>query len=201
MEKIIEYLLSIPEVDFVKSICILVITSCSGLIPNNNDISLAAAGLITQLKKMSPFYISIMATISWMIGETIMFLIGKYFGRKIFNFKFIVRKMTIERQKRITQMMNENPFALIVMIRLTPVLRACSILTVGSLGLSHFNFFSKHLPLLGFYSLSIFYFFYAGGTWLKTIFADNSIWVMAIIVLLWISMMIILGKRFLKKLK
>ena len=45
------------------------------------------------------------------------------------------------------------------------------------------------------------YFFYAGGAWLKTIFADNSIFVMVIIILLWVSMMIIIGRRFLKKLK
>lgn len=201
MEQIIAYLEALPSEDFIRSICLLIFTSCSGIIPNNNDISLAAAGLITNLKNLPPIYVASAATLSWMMGETVVFLIGRLLGKKIFNFEFIKRKMNEQRQTKIAQMINENPFSLFIMIRLTPVLRACSILTMGSLGLSPLHFFTKHLPLLFFYSYLIFFVFYKGGVWVKTIFAENSIIVMGIIVLLWVTMMVMIGRNFLKKLK
>lgn len=201
MDIIISFLQEVPDDNFIKTICLLIFTSCSGLIPNNNDISLAAAGLISHLKNLSPYNVALMATLSWMTGESLVFMTGRFLGRKIFNINFIKLKMNEQRQLKITQLINENPFSLIFMIRLTPVLRACSILTMGSLGLSPFNFVSKHLPLLFVYSFCIFFFFYYGGVWLKSMFAEYSILAMAAIIILWISVMILIGKKFLAKLK
>lgn len=201
MEQIISYLQALPESDFIKSICFLIFTSCSGLIPNNNDISLAAAGLITQLKNLSPFQVASSATLSWMAGETAVFFLGRMLGQKILKLKFISKKMNEERQMKIAQMINQNPLSLFIMIRLTPVLRTCSILTIGSLGLSPLHFITKHLPLLAIYAISIFYFFYQGGQLMKNIFAENAIIVMSLIIIAWLSMMVLIGRKFIKRLK
>lgn len=200
MDQILDYLQALPEADFIKSICLLIFTSCSGLIPNNNDISLAAAGLITRFKNLSPGQVVLATTFSWMAGETIVYFLGRFLGRKALKLKFIHQKMNEERQMKISQMINQNPLSLFIMIRLTPVLRACSILTIGSLGLSPFHFFTKHLPLLAIYATSIFYFFYEGGYWVKTLFAEYSILIMISIILAWLSMMVLVGRKFIKKL-
>lgn len=200
MDQILSYLQALPEADFIKSICLLIFTSCSGLIPNNNDISLAAAGLITRFKNLSPFQMASATTLSWMAGETTVFFLGRTFGRKILKLKFISKKMNEERQIKIAHMINQNPFSLFIMIRLTPVLRACSILTIGSLGLSPLHFITKHLPLLALYAISIFYFFYYGGQLMKNIFAENAIIVMSLVIIAWLTMMVLIGRKFIKKL-
>lgn len=195
MDKILNYLQSIPDQDLIKSLCILIYSSCYGLIPNNNDISLAAAGLLAHYKMLSPFGVASLATLSWAAGESSVYLLGRLVGKKVFNLKLIKKKMPEDKQQKISNLLNKNPIQFFFIIRLTPVLRACSILTMGGLGLSPIHFFTKHIPILITYAFMIFFFFYLVGTWLQSMFTEYHLYVMGMIIIVWLSCMIMVGKK------
>jgi membrane protein DedA with SNARE-associated domain len=199
MESIIVYLqnLSLPE--FYKSLGILLYSTCTGLVPTNNDLSVAAAAFISQIKLLSPTKTALFCFMIWSLGETTSFFVGHFLGNKILKTKFLQKKLDEKKQALLKKMINDNLIQLILTIRISPVLRSYTIVSLGALGLRPKLFFSRHIPILFFHSMIVFHAFYYLGPVLKSFFSENATSVFFLITIIWLGMMILVGRNFYQK--
>lgn len=200
LEKILDYLTSIPNADFLKALGLLILSTCTGFVPNNNDLATAAAALVSQKKMLNPTSMAFFCFGVWSLGESCIFLTGKYLGTRLFKLAWVRKKITENKQMALTKMLNENLWTLIFTVRISPVFRAHTIMSLGALGLSAKNFLTKHIPVLFVHVMVIFHLFYYLGTLFKTVLADYATFFMLVIFLLWLSMVIWVGLKFKTKL-
>ncbi|MFZ4714574.1 MAG: VTT domain-containing protein [Bacteriovoracaceae bacterium] len=201
MDQILIYLQNIPSSEFYQTLGILIYTTCSGFVPNNNDLSIAAAALITNMKSLPATPTALFCFAIWSLGESTTFTIGYFLGPKLLKSKLLQKKMSEKRQADLKKMIDENLFSLIFTVRISPVLRAYTILALGALGLTPLNFFCRHIPLLFIHVMVVFHAFFYLGPILKSFFADNSTYVFIAIFIVWVSMMFYVGRKFYKKLE
>ena len=147
------------------SFALLVFLTSLGVVPNNNDLTLAAAGAFSVLKSMPPVSFIVVAFCAIAIGETGMYFLGRIAGGKILSSRFFQKRVSSERLKKIESQVNTHPAKLLLGIRVVPVLRPYFILAAGGLGLSPRRFFATHPLILGIYvSLVVTVFHFLGRT-------------------------------------
>ncbi len=165
MGAVLSYLHSLPPEQVLASFALLVFLTSLGVVPNNNDLTLAAAGAFSVLKSIPPVSFIVVAFCAIALGETGVYFLGRIAGGKILASSFFQKRVSLERLKKIEMQVNTHPAKLLLGIRIVPVLRPYFILAAGSLGLSPRRFFSAHPVILGTYvTLLVTVFHYLGRT-------------------------------------
>jgi membrane protein DedA with SNARE-associated domain len=199
MESIILYLQNLPPSEFYKSLGILLYSTCTGLVPTNNDLSVAAGAFISQIKLLSPTKTALFCFLIWSLGETTSFFVGHFLGYRILKTKLLQKKLDEKKQIMLKKMINENLVQLIFAIRISPVLRSYTIVSLGALGLTPKLFFSRHIPILFVHSMVVFHAFYYLGPVLKSFFSENATSIFLLITIAWLAIMIFVGRNFYQK--
>lgn len=200
MEELFSRIQGVPPEHLALFFGGLGLVTATGFFPNNNDLTLAGAGIVAAQTEASiwPFFFLIFCGIA--LGESMMFTIGSRLGGRALNHPFILKKLPPAKQSQLCDVLNASPTGLLIAARLSPVFRPFLILTLGGLGLRPGTFFPRYLPILFCYCLLITQAFYLGGPVIQEHFAGRGTLIFIIALVLWVSFVSMIGRRILKAL-
>jgi membrane protein DedA with SNARE-associated domain len=200
MQEAISRLQGISPQDFLSTIAVLIFLTCMGVLPNNNDLVLVAATLIAKLKMIALFPVLITIGLTWVAGETTMYLLGRWFGRRIIQWGFIQKRISAETWVKLESLINEKPLPLFLLLRITPIFRAYLMVGLGSLGMRPQVFFRLHPWILLTYVFVLGTLFYNVGDVIQDHFSAHQGWIATFVILIWMSALWMVGRRFTKRL-
>lgn len=120
-----------------------VLLACGFGLPIPEDITLIAAGILAGTGKISIAGAYIAGFVGVLAGDSLLFLIGRKYGRRVFEFpifkKFFTPKMIAKAEAKI----QENARMVCFIARFLPGLRAPVYLTSGVLGVRPIVFFMQ----------------------------------------------------------
>ncbi len=186
MENIQEFLFSYPPHQISFVIGFLVMATSTSLFPSNNDLNMVVAGSLAALGHGNIVLTTIFASIGMIIGESLVFLVGQYFGIKIYNLPFVKKLMPPERYNRIGKMVVRIPLRLILSIRFTPIIRPITYLAFGSFRPGYKLFIKYHAPVAILYCTFVITISYFLSTLITTFINDYKEWVFAALLLVWL---------------
>lgn len=200
MEELFSRIQGVPPEHLALFFGGLGLVTATGFFPNNNDLTLAGAGIVASQTEASiwPFFLLIFCGIA--LGESLMFTIGSRLGGRALNHPFILRKLPPAKQNQLCDVLNESPTGLLIAARLSPVFRPFLILTLGGLGLRPRTFFPRYLPILFIYCLMITQAFYHGRGILLVYFEGRGTLIFIIALVLWMAFVSMIGRRILRAL-
>jgi len=200
MQEAILRLQGISPQDFLSTIAVLIFLTCLGVVPNNNDLVLVAASLIAKLK-MIPLY-ALLGTIAgtWVLGETTMYLLGRWVGRKFIRWNFIQKRISPATWIRLEELINQRPAPLFLLLRITPIFRAYLMVGLGSIGMRPKVFFRYHPWILIAYVSVLGSVFYHLGEVIQVRFNEYQGWIAASVIIFWMATLWTIGRRFTKSL-
>ena len=104
---------------------------CGFGVPIPEDISILAGGIITGLGYGNVHVMCIVSFLGVLVGDLIVYSIGRFFGRKIFKTKFGKKVLKNGWYDRIIKSFNENGKIVLFIARFMPGLRTPVFLTAG----------------------------------------------------------------------
>lgn len=114
---------------------------CGMGVPIPEDITLITAGILAGQGKISFTGALIAGLIGVMIGDTILFLVGQRFGRRVFKWPMFRRFFTEERIAKAELQIKEHAKKICFTARFMPGLRAAVFLTAGIMKVPFRTFF------------------------------------------------------------
>lgn len=122
-------------------VILAILFACGIGVPIPEDITLIAAGVLASQGSISLVGGIIAGFVGVLVGDVILFFIGRKFGRKAFQWPGFRRVFTPERILTSEQKIRENAFAICFWARFAPGLRAPTYLTAGVMGVRFRTFF------------------------------------------------------------
>ncbi|MCB0385252.1 MAG: DedA family protein [Bdellovibrionales bacterium] len=119
-----------------------VLTICGLGVPIPEDITLIAAGILASMNNISLAGALIAGFIGVMIGDTILFVAGRKFGRRVFTLPLFRRVFTPERIALAEKKVLRNSKFICFTARFLPGLRSPIFLTAGIMGVRPLVFFA-----------------------------------------------------------
>jgi len=118
----------------------IVLLLCGLGLPIPEDIILVVAGLLTAQKESSFVLILMLMYLGVLLGDSFMFLLGKYGGEKLYRFAIFRRILSEDRQKLIKNYFDKYGSFVIFVARFLPGLRSPLFFSSGMMGFSFFKF-------------------------------------------------------------
>lgn len=120
----------------------LVLILCGMGLPIPEDISLISGGVIAGLGRADLYIMIAVAMIGVLMGDGIMFAMGRVFGDKILNIRWMSRLLTAQRHKQVQKKFAQYGDRVIFIGRFLPLIRAPIYVIAGmSRQISYFKFF------------------------------------------------------------
>ncbi len=138
--KIISFLTSLSGFH-AYAIILAVLLSCGMGVPIPEDIILISAGLLAGQGSISLFGAIFVGFAGVLSGDTILFLLGQKYGKKVFKWPLMNRFFTEERIKKSQNMVKKHAKKICFMARFMPGLRAPIFLTSGVMHVPFRTFF------------------------------------------------------------
>lgn len=129
---------------------LMLITSL-GMFPGNTDVFMMGIGVLTTSSLLETNKAIAMCLSALFLGETIAFLLGNRFGKKILNHSFFTKEKYQKRATAIESYLNKGKLPTILALRFVPILRPVNIAMVGTFSKQTKSFYSMHIVLLGLY--------------------------------------------------
>ncbi|ULJ61646.1 DedA family protein [Wielerella bovis] len=111
-----------------------VLVLCGFGVPIPEDITLVAGGVISGLHYTNVHIMAIVGFGGVMVGDGIMFLLGKFYGERILRFKPVARLMPPKRYAQVRQKFDRYGNRVLFVARFLPGLRSPIFLTAGMSG-------------------------------------------------------------------
>ncbi len=147
----------------------LLLLLCGLGLPVPEDIILVAAGVLSAQYHLSWVAVSALMYLGILLGDSIIFFVGKYFNDRVYDNKFISRLVSPERKEKVRAAFEKYGQGVLFVGRFLPGLRAPIFFTAGSLKYSYAKFvFWDGLAAL--VSAPFFVYF---GHWAWTNFSDQ----------------------------
>jgi len=185
MDQIQELILSFPSQYIYLRIAGLIMITSLGIFPSSIDINLAVAGGLAGLGKADILILLPSVITALLTGELLMYSIGKKWGDKIYQFKFVKKVFPQKRVIKLETFLNNNPARFIFSVRISPILRPYLYVVIGAFNLSKKKFIQTHVPITVAYGSAIvigtFYF----SRLLELYLANYKIYGMITIILIW----------------
>lgn len=156
MENILNFIQQIPPNYFLLGLFVFMLLTCMGLIPSHTDLTLLASAMLATNGKINFFVVLGVITLAILIGENLMFYIGRRLGERIFKLSFFSRIMPADKRETLRKGFVYYPNRYLLALRMSPVLRPYIYLTAGSMGLSATTFIKYHAKWTLTYILSIY---------------------------------------------
>lgn len=112
----------------------LVLVLCGFGIPIPEDVTLVAGGVISGLGYTNVHIMFAVGMAGVLVGDGIMFLLGKYYGQRILRFKPVARLMPPKRYAQVQQKFDQYGNRVLFVARFLPGLRSPIFLTAGMSG-------------------------------------------------------------------
>lgn len=143
MDLIIKLLNSlIPYGDLAYLIMFLLLLFCGFGLPLPEDVVLVTGGILAS-KGVTEFWITFMVTmLGVLMGDSIIFLIGKTYGERIKKTRFFRIFISPERDKKIKEKYDKYGSGIIFVARFMPGLRMPIFLSTGIYGAPYLKFLS-----------------------------------------------------------
>lgn len=162
----------VPDYGYAGIIVFLVLTGCG--LPLPEEVALIAAGVLSAPPnaRMDPWIALLACLIGCLVGDSIMYWIGRKIGRRVMNSNTPWgRYLTPEREKLLEMMIHEHGFKVLFVSRFLVGIRSPVYLTAGILRYPFWKFivvdlFCASVVILLFFGLS-FFFGEAVGQWIK----------------------------------
>jgi len=111
----------------------VILLLCGLGLPIPEDISLISAGYIAHLGKANVHTLFVICFTAVLAGDTMAFLIGRFFGRRILDSKFGHRYFSPKRQRRVRAYFRTYGSKVVFIARFLPGLRFSIFLSAGML--------------------------------------------------------------------
>ncbi len=162
----------VPDYGYVGIIVFLMLTGCG--LPLPEEVALIAAGVLSAPpnSRMDPWIALACCLIGCLIGDSIMYFIGRKIGRRVMNSNTPWGKyLTPEREKLLEKMIHQHGVIVLFVARFLIGIRSPVYLTAGILKFPYWRFiladlFCASVVILLFFGLS-YYFGEAVGQWIK----------------------------------
>ncbi len=112
-----------------------VLLLCGFGLPIPEDITLIAGGLMAYYGKADVFVMIAVGLVGVMLGDGAMFQIGKRFGYRVFEWKWMAKIMHAERLETVKDKLKNHGNKVIFSARFMPGLRSLVFLSSGALGI------------------------------------------------------------------
>ena len=127
-------LLDIFFIQFGYLAVFMVLVLCGFGIPIPEDVTLVAGGVISGLGYTNVHLMALVCFLGVLVGDGLMFCLGKYFGEKILKFKLVSRLMPPKRYAQVQQKFDKYGNRVLFVARFLPGLRSPIFLTAGMSG-------------------------------------------------------------------
>lgn len=114
---------------------------CGLGVPIPEDITLILAGILSALGQISFAGALVAGFVGVLIGDSLLFFIGKKFGEKVFEWKFFKKLFSQKRLEKAKKQVVTNSKFICFTARFLPGLRAPIYLTSGAMGVKYRVFF------------------------------------------------------------
>lgn len=112
-----------------------VLLLCGFGLPVPEDITLVAGGLMAYYGKADVFIMIAVGLAGVMLGDGAMFQIGKRFGYRVFEWRWMAKIMHAERLEAVKQNLSSHGYKVIFSARFMPGVRSLVFLSSGALGI------------------------------------------------------------------
>lgn len=127
-------MLSLLETFFIQfgyAAVFLVLVLCGFGVPIPEDITLVAGGVISGLGYTNVHIMFIVGLAGVLVGDGIMFMLGRIYGERILRFKLVARLMPPKRYAQVQQKFDQYGNRVLFVARFLPGLRSPIFLTAG----------------------------------------------------------------------
>ena len=121
-------------VQFGYAAVFLVLVLCGFGIPIPEDVTLVAGGVISGLGYANVHIMFAVGMAGVLVGDGIMFLLGRYYGERILRFKPVAKLMPPKRYAQVQQKFDRYGNRVLFVARFLPGLRSPIFLTAGMTG-------------------------------------------------------------------
>lgn len=108
---------------------------CGFGLPVPEDITLIAGGLMAYYGKANVFVMIAVGLAGVMLGDGVMFQIGRRFGYRVFEWRWMSRIMHAERLESVKHKLQSHGYKVIFSARFMPGVRSLVFLSSGALGI------------------------------------------------------------------
>lgn len=112
----------------------LVLIACGFGVPIPEDITLIAGGVISGLGHANVHLMAVVGMLGVLIGDGLMFMLGRIYGNRILKVRFIARVMTPERYIQVQEKFAKYGNWVLFVARFLPGLRTPIFMTAGISG-------------------------------------------------------------------
>ena len=134
IDSIVNWIQSIHE-PYTYMLVFGILLLCGFGLPIPEDITLIAAGLMAYYGKANVFVMIGVGLAGVMIGDGAMFQIGKRFGYRVFEWKWMAKIMHAERLEMVKDKLQNHGYKVIFSARFMPGVRSLVFLSSGALGI------------------------------------------------------------------
>ncbi|GHD56102.1 DedA family protein [Jeongeupia chitinilytica] len=128
----------------------LVLLACGFGVPIPEDITLVAGGIIAGLGYADVHTMFFVGMAGVLVGDSVMFLLGRYYGARVLKWRWVARIMTPERYAAVQDKFSRYGNRVLFVARFLPGLRSPIFLSAG---MSHCVSYWRFLLLDGFAAL------------------------------------------------
>lgn len=121
-------------IQFGYAAVFLVLVLCGFGIPIPEDVTLVAGGVISGLGYTNVHMMFAVGMAGVLVGDGIMFMLGRYYGERILRFKPVARLMPPKRYAQVQQKFDQYGNRVLFVARFLPGLRSPIFLTAGMSG-------------------------------------------------------------------
>ncbi len=108
---------------------------CGFGLPIPEDITLIAGGIMAYYGKADVYVMILVGLLGVMLGDGAMFQIGKRYGNRVFEWKWMKRFLHTDRLDAVKDKLRNHGYKVIFSARFMPGLRSLVFLTSGALGI------------------------------------------------------------------
>lgn len=113
-----------------------VLFACGLGLPIPEDITIISAGILVALKKISMTGAMIVCLAGVLLGDSMLFFLGRKFGKKVYTWPVIRRIAKPDRIESMEKWVNKHSRFICFICRFLPGARAPAYLTAGTVGIS-----------------------------------------------------------------
>ena len=180
MENFIQFFQSVDLIIIMGFVCLVAM----GLLPGHNDVFLSLLVFNKENLNLSLGKIFFIFFISEALAEIILFFVFQKYGEKILKTKMVQKRFSIDKQKKMRARLNQNPFWVVLILRLTPLLRAYFLIIAASFNITTKSFFKYYFFILAGYLAFWISFYHFGGQLIQAYFSNTYI-TYAVMLLIW----------------
>jgi membrane protein DedA with SNARE-associated domain len=185
MAEIEAYLMALPQSSVLLFLGGLMFVTCLGFIPNNTDITVLTAGMLSGFGHFSLWQVLGICILGYFLGEGFMFSLGQFIGKRAERWRIYQKAMGGGRKEKVFERIETKPLFFFLGLRMTPVLRPFVIFSLGVIGVKPQTYYRYYLPITFFYTIFLGGLSFIFSQAMKVYFADYKYYAIGVFFVAW----------------